>query len=51
MGSTSEKISYKLVGTRISEDGTGWAYVSLDGNSYVVNALRVGNSFYGSVVK
>ena len=46
-----KKSRYKLVGTRISEDGTGWAYVSLDGNRYVVNALRVGNSFDGSVVK
>ena len=49
--SPQKKSRYKLVGTRISEDGTGWAYVSLDGNRYVVNALRVGNSFDGGVVK
>ena len=46
-----KKSRYKLVGTRISEDGTGWAYVSLDGNRYVVNALRVGNDFDESVIK
>ena len=46
-----KKTRYKLVGTRISEDGTGWAYMSQDGRRYVVTALRVGNNFEGSVVK
>tara|TARA_Y100000593_G_scaffold34609_2_gene67983 strand:- start:389 stop:922 length:534 start_codon:yes stop_codon:yes gene_type:complete len=46
-----KKSRYKLIGTRISDDGTGWAYMSLDGNRYVINALRVGNDFDGSVVK
>ena len=46
-----KKTRYKLVGTRISEDGSAWAYMSQDGRRYVVTALRVGNNFDGSVVK
>ena len=46
-----KKSRYKLVGTRISEDGSAWAYMSQDGRRYVVTALRVGNNFDGSVVE
>ena len=31
-----KKSRYKLVGTRISEDGSAWAYMSQDGRRYVV---------------
>ena len=49
--SPKQRKKYKLVGTRIADDGTGWAYFSFDGNRYVVNALRVGNDFDESVIK
>ena len=49
--SPKQEKKYKLVGTRIADDGTGWAYFSFDGNRYVVNALRVGNDFDESVIK
>ena len=49
--SPKQEKKYKLVGTRIADDGTGWAYFSFDGNRYVVNALRVGNDFDESVIR
>ena len=47
----NEKPKYKLIGTRVNDDGSAWAYMSLDGNRYIINALRVGNEIDGTVVK
>tara|TARA_Y100000588_G_C14244832_1_gene921001 strand:- start:1940 stop:2509 length:570 start_codon:yes stop_codon:yes gene_type:complete len=47
----NKKPKYKLIGTRVNDDGSAWAYMSLDGNRYVINALRVGNNIDGTTVK
>jgi hypothetical protein len=44
----NEKPKYKLIGTRVNDDGSAWAYMSLDGNRYIINALRVGNEIDGT---
>ena len=45
------KPKYKLVGTKIDEDGTGWAYMSLDGGRAVMSVYRVGTEIDNVKVK
>lgn len=42
---------YKLVGTKIDDDGTGWAYMSTDGTRSIMTVFRVGTKVEGSPIK
>ena len=46
-----KKPKYKLLGTKIDEDGTGWAYMSFDGSRAVMSVFRVGTKIDNVKVK
>ena len=42
---------YKLIGTKIDDDGTGWAYMSTSGSRDVMTVFRVGSQIEGVSIK
>ena len=42
---------YKLIGTKIDDDGTGWAYMSTSGSRDVMTVFRVGSQIEGMSIK
>ena len=46
-----KKLKWYLIGTKIDEDGTGWAYMSRNPEGLVTSVVRVGIDYAGSRVK
>ena len=46
-----KKLQWYLIGTKINEDGTGWAYMSRNPEGLVTSVVRVGIDYAGSRVK
>ena len=46
-----KKLQWYLIGTKIDEDGTGWAYMSRNPEGLVTSVVRVGIDYAGSRVK
>ena len=46
-----KKLQWYLIGTKIDEDGTGWAYMSRNPEGLITSVVRVGIQYAGSRVK
>ena len=46
-----KKLQWYLIGTKIDEDGTGWAYMSRNPEGLITSVVRVGIDYAGSRVK